>query len=408
MKELSGEYKKHIHLKSSSGELDNSFVGLRIIGDNVFIHHPESYQIRINDDSFSEDVLSLLNTFSLTKSLSSERGMTYSGDSDGEFRLESYIWIINDFLKRGFYINREKRYGINQKGKISWKRTYNQNPIVSNNNVIYTNLVTEKIINTASIVVSIHKYCVKKSIDFIGWLFGLNSHFIESPRIDEDLKSYYLSILEEELDNTFDDYKKELFKNMIFVIRGLSDYDKNDVVNYGVDQYHSVFEKMIDRVFGNMNAKNFYPKGKWKLKELGLFDSSSLRPDTVMKIDKSIYIIDSKYYRYGSSGNPNDLPETSSIQKQIAYAEYAKKLNPESDIFNAFIIPYNKQKNTFHCYENLFYIGKAYTEVENQNKNYHYVHSFLIDLKHLIKTFNRYNHDIEILQIVNDIKANTQ
>lgn len=407
MMDYSNNVKKHIHIESSTGEIDNSFVGLRIIGDDIYIYHPESYPIEITEKSFSEDVLSLLNSFSLANTISSENGITYVGDSEGVFRLESYLWIIKDFLNCGFYVNREKVYGINQKGKTNWKRTYNQRPIVSNGNIIYKDLVNERKINTDNVIVEIHKYCVKKSLDFIGWLFNLSGNIIEPIKMNDNLKEYYLYVLQDELNNTFDDHKKELFKNMIFVLRGLDEYDKNEIINYGVDQYHYIFEKMIDKIFGNMRVKDFYPRGKWELKDFGLIDSSYLRPDTVLNHENSIYIIDSKYYRFGHTGDTNYLPETASIQKQIAYGEYAKKLHTDLEIYNVFIMPYNKNKNVFNYNNDLVYIGKAYSEVKNQKASYHYIYSFLIDLKHVIKAYSKFNHTQDISCLIKEISNNS-
>lgn len=395
VKAFSTKSKKHIHLVESTGEIDNSFVGLKIFGDDVYIHYPENYTLKKDDKFFVDDVLSLLNTFSIAKTLSNDSGLTYIGDSEGEFRLNAYIWIITDYLQYGLYVNREKVYRINQMGKINWKRTLNQKPIVSNGNIIYNDLVTEQKTVVDETIVNIHKYCVKKSLEFIGWLFNLSGDFIESNEINEKIRQYYIYVVQQELSTTFDDHKKELFRNLIFVLRGLSEYDSKKPIHYGVDQYHFIFEKMIDNIFGSARTKDFYPKGKWELLGSPIFDSSSLRPDTIMADDENVYIIDSKYYRYGKTANINDLPETSSIQKQIAYGEYAKKLHNSKTIYNAFLIPYNKLNNKFNSHD-IVYIGKASSDVNKQTNSYEYVYSFLIDLKHVVKTYNKHNHGNDI------------
>ena len=406
MMELLNETKKHIHLKASTGEVDNSFVGLKIFGDDIYIYHPENYSIDLSENSFTEDVINLLDTFSFTKISSSDTGILYSGDSDGKFRLDSYIWIIKDYLTKRYYVNREKKYVKNQNGKVNWKRTLNQTPTVSNGNIIYMDLVTERRTNIDNIIVDIHKYCVKKSVAFIGWVFNLNEANFKTINMTDELKSYYLYVLQEELNNTYDDYKKELFNNMIIVLRGLNEYVTKEIINYGVDHYHYIFERMVDKIFGNENIKEFYPKGIWLLNNYGTHTSSALRPDTILKSDNQIFLIDSKYYRFGYSGDVNDLPETSSIQKQIAYGAYAKKLHSDCEVFNAFIIPYNKLNNHFSSSEDLFYVGKAFSEVEKQNESYHYIYTFLIDLKHVIKTYNKFNHSTEVKKLIDRIRVN--
>ena len=62
--------------------------------------------------------------------------------------------------------------------------------------------------------------------------------------------------------------------------------------------------------------------------------------------NNNIYILDAKYYKYGATKNPFDLPESASINKQITYGEYidaqADLKNPDSVIYNAFLMPFDK------------------------------------------------------------------
>ena len=158
---------------------------------------------------------------------------------------------------------------------------------------------------------------------------------------------------------------------MLNVICGLDMSENQDEFVYGVDKFHYVFERMIDHIFGTeKNLKEFYPSANWFIKKYNDSDefekvkSSDLMPDTVL-IDKNIaYILDSKYYRYGYTADYIDLPETTSIQKQITYAEYLEKNNKKgiSEIRSAFILPYNMNKNKFNTNEKIHYIGYSETE----------------------------------------------
>ena len=397
---LSNNTKEHLFLHNSTGEIDNSFVGLRIIGDNIHIYHPECYSLNIDSSDFTTEALNLLQTFSLIKTLSEDKGFSYVGDSGGEFHIEAYIWMIADFLRNGFFINQEKKYVLNQNGRVNWKRTLNQQPLVSNGNVIYKDIVVEKKVDTDDTLLRIHKYCVKKSLDFIGWLFGLDSSFIESEPVSDDLKDYYNFVLQQELNLTFDDRKKELLSNMIIVLNGLNDYESKSIISYGVDQYYSIYEKLVDYLFSNIDVTEFYPKGKWKLVYRdNEIDSSNLRPDTVFAKDDKIFILDAKYYRYGYTSNENDLPETSSIQKQIAYGEYAEKTHKGKEVYNAFIMPYDKKRdNRFQSNEVLQYIGSAYSTASTTTRSYNKIHTFLIDLKYLIDIYNKYKKDSQLTE----------
>ena len=73
--------------------------------------------------------------------------------------------------------------------------------------------------------------------------------------------------------------------------------------------------------------------------------SSNFRPDTILEKDNNIFIIDSNYYKFGFTGNgKEDLHNTSSIQKQIAYGSFVKNSfkDGNKNIYNAFIIPLKK------------------------------------------------------------------
>ena len=50
-------------------------------------------------------------------------------------------------------------------------------------------------------------------------------------------------------------------------------------------------------------------------------------------------------YQYGATGNFKDLPETSSIQKQVTYGDHVyNNINKsQGSVYNAFILPYNKE-----------------------------------------------------------------
>ena len=53
-----------------------------------------------------------------------------------------------------------------------------------------------------------------------------------------------------------------------------------------------------------------------------VYSNSKLKPDSVMITNDHIYILDAKYYKYGQTKNPKDLPKSASINKQITYGEY--------------------------------------------------------------------------------------
>ena len=127
------------------------------------------------------------------------------------------------------------------------------------------------------------------------------------------------------------------------------------------------------------------------------FKQSALRPDTIMITDKGtenqkIFVLDSKYYRYGESKQLNHLPMSGSIIKQIAYAEYIEKKENRGElkhkskaIYNAFIMPYESR----NADENMKFVGSAHTDYKTEDKPYYKIKAILIDTKWLIENHNR-------------------
>ena len=396
-----------------TGATDDSFVGLKIKGNQINFYYPESYHFECKDGDYdTESILNLLKTINIAKTHSKETNTLYnSHSSEGEFALYSYLWIIRDWLSNGFYINREKEYKLNQNGRVNWKRTLNQQPIVSNGNVIYNNIVVEVKSNVDNIILEIHKYCVKKSLDYIGWIFNLNSKTIQTRKFTESLKTQYKQALKIELDKTFDDIKKMRLTHMLNVVTGLDAYNDSKEFVYGVDSYYYIFERMIDSIFGTeKDLSKFNPKASWRLVRNNFDEklASSLRPDTILIEDNIAYILDSKFYRFGFTADEGDLPETTSIQKQITYGDYMWKLKNEkglniNEIFNAFLMPYDRLNNKLNLNQNIEYIGYAKTEWKGNEEQHHFVYSFLIDLHHVVNVWNDYNHSEDISKLTTDI-----
>lgn len=401
-----------INYHKVTNKIDDSFVGIKIRNSQIDFYYPETYKFdETSIEKSRNDVLAILQTISIAKTHSDSKIKIESSFSNNEaIPLLSYLWIIRDYLINGFYINREKVLKKNQRGKIDWKRTLNGQPIISNGNVVYSDIVVSVKNNLDNIIVEIHKYCVKKSIDILGWLFGIkSSNFIETKPFYNELKNVYIDTLIKELSQTFDDDKKEKLKHMLSIIEGLSDDQKSNELVYGVDSYAYIFERMINSIFGNREASKFNPSADWylKSKEYEPFSSSDLRPDTILISDNIAYVLDSKFYRFGYTADKKDLPETTSIQKQITYGDYIKnnKMGDEiQKIRNAFILPYNKYENKLGLNGTLEYIGFSRANYRKGKEDHEIIHAFLIDLKYVIETWNKRNHGHDVTNLVNQIE----
>lgn len=424
---------KRIYLVRSTNEENNAFVGVRIRNDSIEFHYPESYDLAgvegvstIKDIAlFRRDMIDILHTISLAKTRSSAFQKTANGVSSAKnFTFMSYLWIIRDYIVNGFYRNNEKIYRHNAKGKINWKKTLNTQPIISNGNVIYNNLVVEITNDCDSVITEAHRLCVYDSIRKAGWLFGINEKAFYVPSPTDSVIKKYIRAINSEIKKTFDDAKKNRLNHMLKVLSGVDDSKQVSEIVYGVDKYHYIYERMVDAVFGNiLDIKQYNPNASWFImREESKFEekeASALRPDTI-RIDpyprtylvddktKTAYVLDAKYYRYGTTGKMDDLPETTSIQKQVTYATHIeqniKKKGKENitAIHNAFILPYNKNDNALGRKENLEYIGYSRANWQSDSDE-NVIHAFLIDTKHLISFWSQGNCKEDIDKLIDDI-----
>ncbi len=402
-----------INYHKVTNKIDDSFVGIKIRNGQIDFYYPETYEFEETSiEKSRNDVLAILQTISIAKTHSDSKIKIESSFSSNEaIPLLSYLWIIRDYLINGFYINREKILKKNQRGKIDWKRTLNGQPIISNGNIIYNDIVVSVKNDADNIIVEIHKYCIKKSIDILGWLFGIkSSNFIETKPFYKELKNVYIDTLKKELCQTFDDEKKVRLSHMLSIVEGLSENQNSNELVYGVDSYAYIFERMINSIFGNRDATKFNPSANWFMKSTDYkipFASSDLRPDTILIHDNIAYVLDSKFYRFGYTTDKKDLPETTSIQKQITYGDFIKnnKMGDEiQKIRNAFILPYNKYNNKLGFNETLEYIGYSKTDYRKGVEDHEIIHAFLIDLKYVIKTWNKRNHGEDVANLVKQIE----
>lgn len=422
---------KKIVLHPVTNEEHNSFVGIKIRNNEITLYYPESYDISSQDDekAFRNDVIDIVRTISLAKSKSSLHSDNNSDNGiaqNEQFVIMSYLWIIRDYLTNGYYRNSEKTYRLNGKGKVNWKKTLETQPIVSNGNIIYNNIVVEVRNDRDNLITEAHKWCVFDSVRKIGWLFGISEKTVSVPRTPKAVIKNYIRAIKTELSHTFDDAKKMRLTHMLKVLTGVDDSDRTREIVYGVDKYHYVYERMVDYLFSNVSDITKYnPNAQWFLKKNNFKpkDASSLRPDTVRLVplsnsadgnEKVAYVLDAKFYRFGTTGKESDLPTTTSIQKQITYGDNLlynfKKAENVQQVYNAFILPYNKQNNKFGYKEDIEYIGYSEANWRDDELSHSKICAFLLDTKHLISSWSKGNckEDIEklIVEIDNATKKN--
>ena len=384
--------------------LDNAtnddFVGIRSKDDNLQICFPLGFGLNIDDKGIRADIRKMMSIFIWLNNASAKSQYTNNSNIQIEqtFPLIAYKNIIEYFLAHGYYTERESIYQTATKGKINFAKTIKKNrPIVQKNgSLVYTQFQTRKNqINESELITAINKYCTYEAFNKFG--FAYNSFMPQKQNLPAS-KNHCLYILQNKLSSTFDDKKRLLFSSMINMLSNKDKDLKENEFKFGTTKFYAIWEKMIDRAFGIADKNRYFPKTQWELRYTKDKDNSSLQPDTIMIYDDKIYILDAKYYKYGV--NLKGLPQSSDITKQVAYGEYTAHIiksensYDESNIYNAFLMPYNKNNNKFSIaingkFEN---IGKATMEWKN-GTNCFIVQGILVDTRFLIFNYDKMSNE---------------
>lgn len=381
----------------------NSFVGIKIDEGIVKVFVPRVFR---EDEDWKKDIRLFLKSIEIAKTKNTENINKGSNNIDNAWPIDSYLWLINDYLENGLYYNREKKLSRSNSGKIEWKRTLQQVPIYSDGNIIYDQLITSKMTPANDMITHIYKLCLRQSVDKIGWLFNYNFHI----QIDQivSIKEMIMRV-RKELNETFDDIKRIRFNHMLNILKTTEgDNMLSSHYSYGITNYYYVFETMVDMLFDGITGdekKKYDPNGYWQLNGQNRFLASRLRPDTILKRNDKTYILDAKMYQYGATHDRSKLPETQSLQKQITYGDFVSNNLRDKNIRNAFILPYNKLLKSFindpnamkYNDFNLVYFGYAYVDWRDDEdfQDYDNIYAFGIDFNYLLNNYK--NPDYEII-----------
>jgi len=390
---------------NATNQNGDDFVGLRFVWDeskknySVRVKFPVGYRISEEDVLVRDEILQLMSilhkygdTQSLLPDITQEISKKYNS-----FPIDAYRRIIYDYLNRGgYYQEYEEIYVSRSAGKVNWNRTIRkEKPIVQKNSIAYLTMQVRKNNYTdKNLITEISKYCVYESFLKLGWLY---KHKLP-PMPDLPFnKARYKTALNAKLMSVNQDSDKKLFQSMLDVVNFLGKRPEQSYTLYfGTNRFEYIWEKLIDNNFGVKDKQSYFPRAKWELYFNDDKQSSALQPDTVMKKD-GIFVLDAKYYRYGATGNPLHLPNSSSINKQITYGEYIANnpvLNKQAKIYNAFLMPFGKNNSNFNTDANYLLIGTAKSDWKANENSYESVQGILIDTKHLMSIKPSF-HDFE-------------
>ena len=364
---------------------EDTFVGLKCKDGDFSVHFPLGFVIPKDDKELRRDIIVLLSVIGKTtarkESEIQKEARIYNCT---EFPFQAYLSIIRDFYERGYFKEREIHFTVAKRGKIDWNRTIKtQKPYIQDNDSFYLDFVTRKNqVNENELISLIHEYCVYESFSKVGWLF--TTTLPKKPRIKRNIR-LFKSILITKISNTFNDRNRKLFQDMLAVIlyNGEENSEKN--YRYGTYRFEYVWEALINKVYGIKEKREYFPNTYWSIDGVQ-YENACLEPDTIMIWNGNVYVLDAKYYKYGITRRMTDLPESTSINKQITYGEFIaeqecfkKKHGENYKVYNAFIMPY-AQKNG----EELKNIGIAYSNWKTNEKSYENIQGILLDIKHLM------------------------
>lgn len=388
------------------------FVGIKVDSDNAMVYFPMGYQLSESDEDVRQDILQLISVLSEFSEIKDSllHVQKFETPQSVVFPVNAYMNIIRYYLDhQGYYKEKELVRKRGDRGRKDWGASLKNNvsffqedgtPFFNDYTVIGSTP------NEENLITQINKYCVYKSFKLLGWLF--TSHLPADPHIESQHK-LFIYTLQRKLAITHNDKHKQLFKSMISMIEHLDEQTNDKQFYYGTDRFEYVWEKLIDAVFGVSNKSDYFPRTRWRLRHGNQRDNYALEPDTIMLYGDKIYVLDAKYYCFGTTGKANHLPESTSINKQITYGEYVytqqrfkDQYGDDVPISNAFIMPFNREKNDFETNDFFANVGEATSDWKSNDHPYQRIQGIVVDTRFLM--YNYYgSHNSKILKMAETI-----
>lgn len=419
----------------SKANSETEFVGIRCEKEgeclNTSIHFPLGYfkddnALRnLSEDDLRECVINLfsvLSDSSLQEQIHQDSSISTMAESSGEsaFPMVSYLNIIRSFLDFGYLNEREILYKKGANGKVNWGRTIRAiQPAITDDgqNLVYLDFIARKVsYNDDTLITQVHKFCVHDALVKLGFLFGIEP--TDEPLLDFDY-DLFCNAVNSKLSKTFNDRELHLLSDLARIIEYLAGHksENGKTANefyFGVNKFAPIWEAMVDRIFGTVSREEKRDKYNPHLKFVKPDDTtagtsyqeavdfsaeykrSTLRPDTIMALPSSVFILDSKYYKYGLTVFYSHLPGAESVCKQMAYAEYVESNwnkifeTEQKPIYNAFIMPYCAGAEGASASSATFQMKRAgyiYGDWKNREKSYHKIACILLDVKSVMRNY---------------------
>ena len=129
----------------------DTFVGIRCDKGDFSVNFPLGFCLPDNDKELRKDILLLINTIAST-TRRKDSGVTRAAASFNElgFPIQAYLYLINDYISRGYYRERETHYrGVVFKNRgnggsrahteaetVSWSCKYVSGSVLNDRNLL--------------------------------------------------------------------------------------------------------------------------------------------------------------------------------------------------------------------------------------------------------------------------------
>lgn len=383
-----------------TNEEGDNFVGIRSDGETIEVCFPLGYNLGDTQEEQKKDIQTLIRVLSRFSS-SKEKllpQMLIQDKKTVNFPIQAYLSILEDYYSRGgYYTEAESVYRTNSKRPTHWPKTIRQKrPYPQDGSFVYlATIARETVVDSSNIITKINQFCVNEAWEKIGWLFTSTPPQKSSIVFQEHL---FIAALREKLAQTNNEKNKILISSMIEMISYLGKNKENKRFYYGTAFFEHVWERLIDFNFGIRNKEDYFPKTAWYLGNGDKRVNSALEPDTIMLANGKVFILDAKYYRFGATAVPSDLPMSTSINKQITYGEYVatedkfkNQCGISPTVYNVFLMPYDSTSLPFKTGRTMYRVGEARGDWKKSGAEYEKVQGVLLDIKWLMQRAVRQN-----------------
>ncbi len=263
-------------------------------------------------------------------------------------RIDSAIWLINDWRAYGLYQDSYTRYRSGSPSeKVDWKRTLKrQRPLWTENGPYYQRCqVRERLSSQAGMISQIHRWCVYQAFRLAGWLTqdaAITEIELLSDKYamhaDQSTAKLWALALTAQLELEFSDRRIELIRRLQTLLGGGS-FSKGTKVA-GISKFERVWEEMCSVVLDNQYKEHFeaiMPQPSYLGPNKNKLPTYQRQiPDIVFGVSDSLfYVIDAKYYTV-----PESLPGWGDIGKQFLYAWCLRGVvKKDSTVHNVFLFP---------------------------------------------------------------------